>query len=184
MFTQRLEASRVWQRRLLSLSLSLSSRRLIILASLFSFPILSSSGLAAPLDTFKNQSFQADLFTGSAGAEIPIIVPPGAAGVAPKVTLRYNSGVVDDIEWNDQADWTGLGWYLDTGGFVVRDTKGTTAISDDTFKLVFGGDTHDLISIGGSSYRTKDETFLQVTFNSGSDYWIVKTKDGTTHRFG
>ena len=105
MFTQRLEASRVWQRRFFSLSLS--SRRLIILASLFSFPILSSSGLAAPLDTFKNRSFQADLFTGSAGAEIPIIVPPGAAGVAPKVTLRYNSGVVDDIEWNDQADWTG-----------------------------------------------------------------------------
>jgi len=138
-----------------------------------------SSGLDASLGSFTIQSFQADLFTGSAGADIPILVPPSVAGIAPKITLSYNSGVVDDIGADgdpDQADWTGLGWTLDTGGFVLRDTKGTTSTSDDTFKLIFGGHTYELVSIGSSNYRTKDETFLLINYNSGSDYWTVKTK--------
>lgn len=146
-----------------------------------------SSGLGASLGSFNIQSFQADLFTGSAGADIPIVVPPGAAGIAPNILLSYNSSVVDDMgndSEEDQADWTGRGWTLDTGGFIVRDTKGTTGTNDDTFKLVFGGHTYDLVSIGSGSYRTKDETFMLVKYDSAGDYWTVKTKDGTTHRFG
>ncbi len=142
-----------------------------------------SSGIGASVGGFNIQSFNADLFTGTAGSEIPIAVPPGAAGVAPKITLRYNSGVIDDID-GDQADWTGLGWSLDTGGFVIRNTKGTTSTADDTFQLVFGGDTHDLVAIGAGNYRTRDETFLAITYVTASDYWTVKTKDGTVHRFG
>ncbi len=147
----------------------------------------ATAGLDASVVGFNIQSFQADLFTGSAGAEIPILVPPGAAGIAPKILLNYNSGVVDDMGNNserDQADWVGLGWSLDSGGFIVRDTKGTTGTSDDSFKLVFGGHTYDLVSIGSGSYRTKDETFWQITYFSSGDYWTLRTKDGTTHRFG
>src|SRR5688572_9189636 len=146
-----------------------------------------SAGLGASVEGFNIQSFQADLFTGSAGAEIPIVVPPGAAGVAPKIALGYTSNLVDDFGItgkNNQADWVGLGWNLETGGFVLRESKGTIATSDDKFKLIFGGVTHELISIGSGNYRTKDETFLAITFVSASDYWTVKTKDGTIHRFG
>ena len=148
---------------------------------------LSSGGLGASVSSFNIQSFQADLFTGSAGADIPILVPAGAAGVAPKILLSYNSGVVDDLAVDndpDQADWTGLGWTLDTGGFILRDTKGTTSTSDDTFKLIFGGHTYELVSIGSGNYRTKDETFMAINYVSANDYWTVKTKDGITHRFG
>src|SRR2546426_4468004 len=44
----------------------------------------------APQSTFSVEAFQTDLFTGAATAQIPIVVPPGAAG--PKIVLRYNSG--------------------------------------------------------------------------------------------
>jgi hypothetical protein len=50
--------------------------------------------------------------------------------------------------------------------------------------LIFGGDTHDLVWIASDSYRTKDETFIQINYVSPGDYWTVRTKDGTTHRFG
>ena len=145
-----------------------------------------------PAAIYNVSSFNADLYTGTAGAEIPIMVPPGAAGVAPKISLHYNSGVVDEItdtvvppnHKKEQASWTGLGWSLETGGYVLRDTKGTTGTSDDKFKLVFGGDVYDLVSIGSGTYRTKDETFLLIKFNSSQNFWTVTTKDGTIHRFG
>jgi hypothetical protein len=176
MHVQQLETPLVWQRRLFFLV----PVWLVVLAGLLVLPRLAHtfpSGIGASLSSYNIQSFQADLFTGSAGAEIPIIVPAGAAGVSSKIVIRYNSGVVDDlgIDYNpDQADWTGLGWSLDVGGFVVRNTQGTTITTDDTFQLIFGGETHHLVAIG-ENYRTEDETFLQIAFNSAGDYWTVKT---------
>ncbi len=140
-----------------------------------------------PTNTFSVDGFQSDLFTGTATAEIPIVVPPGAAGVAPKIVLRYNSAIVDQMDsGEDQFEWTGVGWVLDTGGFILRDTKGTTDPSDDTFKLVFGGASYDLVLIdpGQKIYHTKDETFWKLQWNQSSDYWTLTTKDGTVHRFG
>ena len=138
-----------------------------------------------PTNTFSVDAFQTDLFTGAATAEIPIVVPPGAAGVAPKIALRYSSAVTDQVG-SDQAEWTGLGWNLDVGGFILRDTKGTTDPNDDTFKLVFGGVSYDLVLVdsGQKIYHTKDETFWKLQWNQSSDYWTLTTKDGTVHRFG
>ena len=213
MLTQRIRLSRFRN------GVTLSLRRLIVLASLVLLPAslhaMHDSGSTPPPQgggpptkggsvetasassgssggSFNIQSFHADLFTATAGAEIPILVPPGAAGVAPKIVLRYNSGVVDDlgIEQRDtaliklQGPWTGLGWTLDTGGFIIRNTKGTTGKADDTFKLVFNGVTHDLVAAGSGRYRTKDETFWLINYVSAGDYWTVKSKDGTLHRFG
>jgi RHS repeat-associated protein len=147
----------------------------------------SASGLDASVTGFNIQTFHADLFSGSAGAEIPIIVPPGAAGVAPKIGLNYSSSLVDDMGVDgkfDQADWVGLGWNLEAGGFVLRDTKGTISTSDDKFKLIFNGATHELISIGSGNYRTKDEQFWLINFNSSNDIWTLRTKDGALHKFG
>ena len=139
-----------------------------------------------PVGTFSVQAFQTDLFTGAATAEIPIVVPPGAAGIAPKIVLRYNSTVVDEIDVREQGQGSGLGWTLDVGGFVLRDTKNTTSPGDDTFKVVFGGATYDLVLIdaGQNIYHTKDETFWKLQYNQTSDYWTLTTKDGTVHRFG
>ena len=54
------------------------------------------------------------VFTGAALTEVPIIVPPGRGGVAPRLVLRYNS-----YRGNG---WLGVGWDLDLGA-IQRATK-------------------------------------------------------------
>jgi RHS repeat-associated protein len=139
-----------------------------------------------PTTTFTVDAFQADLFTGAAAAEVSIVVPPGAAGTAPRIVVRYNSSTVDELGPRDQGQGAGLGWTLDIGGFVLRDTKLTTSPGDDTFKLVFGGVSYDLVLVDGPQniYHTKDETFLKLQYNAQGDYWTLWTKDGTRHRLG
>ena len=136
--------------------------------------------------TFTVHGFQTDLFTWAATSEIPIIVPPGTAGVAPKIVLLYNSSTIDEIDARHQGQYIGLGWTLDIGGFVFRDTKGTTGTGDDTFQVVFGGVSYDLVRVDATQniLHTKDETFWKLQYNSTGDYWTLTTKDGTTHRFG
>src|SRR5262245_58338320 len=139
-----------------------------------------------PASALTVDAFQADLFTGAATAEVPIAVPLGAGGSAPRIVLRYNSSTVDELGTRSQGQWTGLGWALDLGGFIVRDTRLTTTPHDDTFKLVFGGVSHDLVRIDAINNicHTKDETFLQLQYIAQSDYWILTTKDGIRHRLG
>jgi RHS repeat-associated protein len=137
------------------------------------------------LNTFTTDAFQTDLFTGAATAQIGIQAASAAAGLSPKITIRYSSRIVDDTKAY-QASGVGLGWNLDTGGFILRDMKGTTSPGDDSFKLIFGGASYDLRQIDSTLkiYHTKDETFLKLQYFSTGDYWILTTKDGLQHRFG
>ncbi|MBI2526131.1 MAG: hypothetical protein HYV93_09130 [Candidatus Rokubacteria bacterium] len=142
----------------------------------------ASSGAVTPTATFSLESFQTDLFTGGATSEIAIAVPPGAGGVAPVIRLRYNSTPVDDLPQTDQWQGPGLGWTLDLGGFILRNT------ADDSFRMVYGGRAHDLVLVDSVQklYRTKDETFVRLRYDTsgGTDYWTLTTKDGAVHRFG
>ena len=108
------------------------------------------------------EAFQPDLFTGAASAQIPLLVPAGTAAVTPNLVLRYNSRSVDDLDSDTQGQWTGLGWTLDTGGFIIRDSKGTIDKTDDSFTLVFGDESHKLVAGSNGRYRTKDETFWLI----------------------
>jgi len=148
---------------------------------------ISRAALAdAPTGTFSVQSFQTDYFTGAATATVPIVVPKGTAGTAPQIILTYNSTTADDLKKTDQGQWTGLGWTLNIGGFVLRDTKNTATTSDDMFQLVFGGAAHGLVLIdsGQKIYHSKDDMFWKVQYFASGDYWVVTTKDGAQHRFG
>lgn len=153
-----------------------------------SFSALSSGGIGVYTSTQAAQSFDTDLFTGTAQTEIPILVPPGAAGVAPKIALRYNSEDADIyIDWNEQGPGPGLGWTIDVGGYIVREPGPVEwPAVEDRFKLIFGGAGHDLVLIDAANniYHTKDETFLEAKYYPSEDYWTLKTKDGTVHRFG
>lgn len=165
-------------------------RKIVALTALatlmFGSVVIERAAAQFPSAAFSINSFQHDLFTGGAAAQIPIEVPAGAAGTAPKIVLRYGSTIVDDLKPTDQGQETGLGWTLDVGGFVLRDMKGTASPGDDGFRLVFAGASHELVLVdsGQNLYRTKDETFLRIQYVPASDYWIVTTKDGTRHRFG
>ena len=130
-------------------------------------------------------AFDTDLFRGAAVTGIPIRVPAGAAGVAPKIVLRYDSGGVDALGSREQGSIVGLGWTLDVGGFIARDMKDTPATSDDRFVLVFGGAAHELVAIDGAgTYHTKDDLLYKVTYVASGNYWVLTTQDGTQHRFG
>lgn len=52
--------------------------------------------------------------TGAATYSVPIEVPPGRNGIAPNLTLRYNS--------YQKNGWIGVGWDLDMGA-IQRSTK-------------------------------------------------------------
>lgn len=127
-------------------------------------------------------AFASNLFTGAATADIPIVTLLGATGVAPQIALRYNSSTVDERGARDQAQWTGLGWTVDVGGFIVRATEQ----GQDRFKLAFNGARHNLVLIDAAQnvYHTKDETFVRVRYYPDTDSWLLTTKDGVQHRFG
>src|SRR5688572_10539228 len=67
-------------------------------------------GGTIPSGTSAVDNFNTDLFTGAATAQIPIEVPAGAAGVAPKIALLYNSATVDELKITEPGQSTGLGW--------------------------------------------------------------------------
>ncbi len=122
----------------------------------------------------------------SSTAQIGVQLPGAAAGLSPKITVRYSSGILDSIGNGQQGSGVGFGWNLDTGGFILRDMKSTASKTDDTFKLIFGGASYELSKVDSANniYHTKDETFLRVQYFSTGDYWILTTKDGLQHRFG
>ncbi|MBI2528660.1 MAG: hypothetical protein HYV93_22090 [Candidatus Rokubacteria bacterium] len=135
-------------------------------------------------DTIAIEGVGSDLFTGAATAQIRAVAPAGAAGMAPAVVLRYDSRTVDELGARTQGQSAGLGWTLDVGGQITRDTKNTLTASDDTFKLFFGGRSYDLALVDGaqSLYRTKDDILAHLRYDAPSDYWTLTTKDGTRHR--
>jgi YD repeat-containing protein len=158
--------------------------------SLHPRPASAPARAAARLDalalTMAVDAFTVDLYTGAAVAEIPIAVPPGAGGVAPNLVLRYDSVSADALTASDPAQGTGLGWSLLNGPVVVRDHKGTTATTDDVFTLVLAGKRYELAVVDSALgiYHTKDETFLKLQFNTGTDVWTLTTKDGTRYELG
>jgi len=139
------------------------------------------------------RDYQVDLFTGAAVWEIPIDAPSGRNGQTPALTLRYHSGVVDELRGtqNPQGSWVGLGWNLDLG-YIARKIeldRNNVPLCTNEYYLVLNGVSSKLIPIGNNEYRTEDERYWRVqrlttTTNRGGDYWLVTTPDGTQYRFG
>ncbi|MFH1722947.1 MAG: RHS repeat-associated core domain-containing protein [Candidatus Altiarchaeota archaeon] len=133
--------------------------------------------------------FQTSIFTGSASYAYSIQVPPETNGLGPKLKLTYDSQSA-----SGSAGWVGLGWSLGEN-YVMRDVNHTPDnVADDEFKLVLNGESHDLVPTPpenpeGNRFHTKIESYLRISkeFVEGHgppNYWIVKSKDGTTYRFG
>ncbi|MEA2037978.1 MAG: toxin TcdB middle/N-terminal domain-containing protein [Nanoarchaeota archaeon] len=127
-------------------------------------------------------AFAADLFTGSASYGYPIAVPPGVNGLVPSIALSYNH------QQTALIGILGTAWSLNNN-YIYRDVKGTLSnTADDVFKLHFNGVDVKLIYSNGK-YHTEVEQYLRIEKKTGAnnqnnEYWTVKTKEGTTYRFG
>ena len=131
--------------------------------------------------------------TGAATYTIPIQVPPGTAGMEPKLALVYNS--------QGGNGWLAVGWSISGFSAITRCPR--TKAQDD----VRGGVTHEATDrycldgqrlmavvqgtdgIDGAEHRTERETFSQVISygsvnNAGPAWFKVRTKSGQTLEFG
>jgi RHS repeat-associated protein len=128
---------------------------------------------------------QNDLFNGSFSYTIPIEVPPGTNGMAPRLAVVYNS--------DNKNGSLGVGWRLSGLGLMKRSTKkGVPGYdSSDSFLLSLDGIFfEDLIYTGqdpsgksGNYYQTEIQSFLRILYDP-NNRWYVTDKAGVQYRFG
>lgn len=132
---------------------------------------------------------------GGAGYSLPILVPPGLMGVAPEISLNYDS--------NNPVGFAGLGWSL--GGIYHIDrcgpTDGIDGRSDSVRfttadrlclngqRLQLSKGNYNLDSdywADGAEYGTEVESFARVTaiVSEGKRAFKVETKDGRIAYYG
>ncbi len=129
--------------------------------------------------------------SGAATYSIPIVVPPGVAGVQPNLSVNYQSAAGNGL--------LGMGWSL--GGFSEIGRCGKTRAQDginagvdlstadrfclDGNKLRLTGGTY---GASGSTYQTEMETFSRITAQgtagNGPSYFIVEAKNGLIFEYG
>ncbi|NUQ79833.1 MAG: hypothetical protein HUU21_40540, partial [Polyangiaceae bacterium] len=107
---------------------------------------------------------------------IPLDVPPGRAGMQPKLALRYSSGAgIDNM---------GAGWSVAGATSIIKPCTPTFATHghvDFPTKLCL--DQQPLIELGSTGeYRTENDSFAQVLAQPPSaswpESWVVRLKDG------
>jgi RHS repeat-associated protein len=135
--------------------------------------------------------------TGAFTYTIPIVVPPGTAGLVPSLSLDYSSQNGDGFE--------GIGWTLAGLPTITRCPRTFDQDKDSNGNPIHGSINYDmndrfcmngqrLVVIGGtygqanSEYRTEIESFAKITANgtagNGPAWFKVQTKSGQTLEFG
>ncbi len=119
---------------------------------------------------------------GLASYSVPVLVPPGYAGMTPGVSLSYSSGAGSSV--------VGIGWKSSLPNVERLTKRGLpTYDTDDEFISSEGG---ELVRIPGTSppiYRSRFEgSFIRHTWmNAGdadNDYWVAEYPDGRVGYFG
>lgn len=129
--------------------------------------------------------------SGAANYRIPIQVPPGVAGMEPKLELAYNSQRGNGM--------FGLGWGLSGLSAITRcgQTLGQDGLkgsvnfdANDRFcldgqRLILVGGSY---GVAGSEYRTEIDSFSKIVANgatgNGPASFTVQTKAGLTLEYG
>ena len=118
-------------------------------------------------------------FSGAAAYNIPIGVPPGRAGMAPSLSLIYNS--------YQGSGWIGVGWSLDLGA-IQRSAKRGVNYSANDYVAAMNGSYSELVPAsdwGANYYASKIEgAFLKHYLNLSTGGWEVTAKDGTKYYYG
>jgi uncharacterized repeat protein (TIGR01451 family) len=151
----------------------------VITATVNHFSLLAGEGDPAALvaETFK--AYQTNLFAGSAIYGLDLQVPAGPGGLAPDLTLSYDSGAINTmLSWYSPGTWVGSGWNLNLG--YVEFSEGT-----GEYNLILGGGSHKIVYDAQTGYHTVPEGFFKITRSgTGSKWWEIVAKDGTRYRFG
>jgi hypothetical protein len=158
------------------------------------------------------QGFQVSLYTGAASFQIPLVLPTGPGGLAPSLSLSYNSAATDGFSGKrekQQAGWAGKGWSLDVGEVALVKGRSQNE-ADDSYTLALNGATYDLVrgepKVANPHpshpwdyyWHPTDETFLKVWVEDVGEsarnthwdipyrdtVWVVLTRDGTRYEFG
>jgi RHS repeat-associated protein len=128
---------------------------------------------------------------GAATYSIPIVVPPGVAGIQPSLAIAYQSGAENGL--------LGVGWSLASFSSIQRCRK--TLVQDNSSdgvllttadRFCLDGNKLRLTSgtygVAGSTYQTEIEHFSRVTASgtagNGPASFIVEAKDGLRYEFG
>lgn len=128
----------------------------------------SGSSISAPAS---------NTFAGAASFSFPIAVPPGRLGLAPNISLNYNS-----LGGNG---WVGVGWDFDMGS-IQRNTKFGLDYAKNDFVFSKGGSSSELVNISGNEYRAKieDGSFIRFFYNQATSSWTAYDKNGTVYFYG
>lgn len=124
------------------------------------------------------RSPEANLFIGSATTEIPIQVPPGRAGIQPKLALRYSS--------MGRPSLYGYGWDLPLG-HVQRSTKEGAVLcgkEPQTFLVVLPEAQLECVLEGEKCWPTLEESFLRIHYDRGANTWRIWDRSGRRYDLG
>jgi RHS repeat-associated protein len=131
---------------------------------------------------------------GAASYSIPIDVPPGTAGVAPKLSLNYTSQGTNGL--------LGLGWSLGgtsaihrCGKTIAQDqvnarisfsTNDRLCLDGQRLVLVKGGNDDASYWADSAEYRTEIDSFSRITAqgSGAARSFKVETKDGRVMTYG
>lgn len=122
---------------------------------------------------------------------IPIKVAPGISGIAPELSIEYNSNYKNGL--------LGMGWSLE-GLSKIERCRATTFLDGFHGKVYYNNDDRfcldgqRLIAVNGiygengTEYRTERDIFSRIisydTQGSGPAYFVVESKDGKVYFYG
>lgn len=150
-------------------SLTMSSIILFIIATITIIPFNSSAQGPPSIGITSVGN------SGAAATSIQIDVPPGRKGLAPKLSLSYNS--------TGDNSWVGYGWSLGITEIQKSYTAGTA------YHFISSGAPSDLIdrsaNWGAGYYGAKQEgSFSKYEYIAGSDSWKVYLGNGMVYTLG
>src|SRR5205823_238043 len=126
------------------------------------------------IEGLATSNFSPSLASGAASYDIPIVVPPGAAGFGPNLALAYDSG--------GGLTEIGIGWRVTGAPKIERRTEDGLPRFDesDRFELEGLGITSPLVMVKDGVYRPsiEDGSFVRLTRSPDGATWEARTKAG------
>ncbi len=128
---------------------------------------------AVPLLPFEAPGSTAN--NGAARLNYPLPVPPGRQGVAPRLSLEYNSAERNGI--------AGVGWNLALGA-IQRSTRNGLDFQGQAFE--HDGEELTLRTDWGAGYygQKREERFSKYQLLSPTAGWVATRRDGMRYIFG